>query len=161
MSVNKQQDVMLEETKTTSFNLFVILGSLWIILSLVLVIYLVTVPYSITITWSTDTEVNTAGFNVYRSQTPVGDFIQVNPTLINSRGNAVEGSTYSFTDNTDLQPNITYFYVIEEMELNATTTKYNDSIISSQTDSRTLLIILTIASAFIGPLLLATGVREK
>ncbi len=72
------------------------------------------------IRWETATEVNTAGFNLYRSTSPDGPFTQqVNAELIPASTSPLTGGTYVYTDTT-VSPGRTYFYELEEVENDGT-----------------------------------------
>ena len=64
--------------------------------------------------WATESEVNNAGFYIYRSQTRDGTFKVVNPTLIQGAGTTSEKHTYTWTDTT-AKPNTVYYYQIEDI----------------------------------------------
>ena len=66
--------------------------------------------------WTTQSELDNAGFNVLRGQTKEGAFVQVNPTLIPGAGTTAERHTYTWTDPTT-KPNVVYHYRIEEVSL--------------------------------------------
>lgn len=69
----------------------------------------------IVIQWSTETEVNTAGFNVYRSDSRDGAYQQINTQLIPSSPDPLLGGRYAFTD-TQVEAGKTYYYKLEELE---------------------------------------------
>jgi len=71
--------------------------------------------------WSTDSEIDNAGFNLYRSTLEEGEYIKVNNDLISAQGSATEGTSYEFTDN-DVKNRKTYFYKLEDIDLNGTPT---------------------------------------
>ena len=64
--------------------------------------------------WTTESEVDNAGFYIYRSQTRDGTFKVVNPTMIQGAGTTSERSTYMWTDTT-AKPNTVYYYQIEDI----------------------------------------------
>ncbi len=76
----------------------------------------------ITIRWSTETEVNTAGFNVWRSLNEDGPWEKINPRLIPGSPDPVRGGSYAFTD-TQVIAGVTYWYELEEIELNGQATR--------------------------------------
>ena len=71
---------------------------------------------AVVITWSTQSELNNAGFFIKRSQQQKGKFVVVNPTMISGAGTTAEKQSYTFTDAT-ADPNIIYFYQIEDVSL--------------------------------------------
>lgn len=66
------------------------------------------------ISWTTESELDNAGFNILRGQTKEGAFGQVNPTLIPGAGTTAERNTYTWTDAT-AKPNVAYYYRIEDV----------------------------------------------
>ncbi|MCB0203228.1 MAG: hypothetical protein H6649_02705 [Caldilineae bacterium] len=76
----------------------------------------------IIIRWSTETEVDTAGFNVYRSQSEEGPWTKINPSLIPGSPDPIRGGSYVFTD-TNVLAGVTYWYELEEVELSGQTTR--------------------------------------
>ena len=64
--------------------------------------------------WTTESEVDNAGFYIYRSQTKDGKFKAVNPTMIQGAGTTSERHTYTWTD-TAAKPNVAYYYRIEDI----------------------------------------------
>ena len=68
------------------------------------------------VTWTTESEVDNAGFNLRRSLTRDSGFTLLNPVLIAGAGTTGERQTYTFTD-TSAKPGIEYYYQIEEVSL--------------------------------------------
>ena len=64
--------------------------------------------------WTTESEVDNAGFYIYRSETKNGEFKVVNPTLIQGAGTTGERNEYTWTDST-AKPNTVYYYRIEDV----------------------------------------------
>lgn len=64
--------------------------------------------------WITESEVDNAGFYIYRSQTRDGEFKVINPTLIQGAGTTSERNGYTWTDTT-AKPNVAYYYRIEDI----------------------------------------------
>jgi len=77
----------------------------------------------VTLTWETATEIDNAGFNIYRSDSADGDYQKVNAALIPAQGSATEGAAYGFTD-TDAKNRKTYFYKLEDVDLNGASTMH-------------------------------------
>ena len=64
--------------------------------------------------WTTESEVDNAGFYIYRSETKDGEFKVVNPTMIQGAGTTGERNNYTWTDTT-AKPNTVYYYRIEDV----------------------------------------------
>jgi hypothetical protein len=78
---------------------------------------------SVVIEWTTANEVNTAGFNLYRGETPDGPFTQINASLIPASSDPLTGGDYRFED-TSVQPGRTYYYQLEDVEYSGATTRH-------------------------------------
>ncbi len=68
------------------------------------------------ITWSTQSELNNAGFFIKRSQQRNGEFKVINATMVPGAGTTSEKQFYTYTDTT-AQPNVVYYYQIEDVSL--------------------------------------------
>jgi hypothetical protein len=68
----------------------------------------------VTLTWETVTEVDNAGFNLYRAMLKEGPYTQINEALIAAQGDPVSGAGYSFADAPDYG---TYYYKLEDVDL--------------------------------------------
>ena len=71
---------------------------------------------AVVITWSTQSELNNAGFFIKRSQQREGQFVVINPTMVAGAGTTSEKQFYTYTDTT-AQPNVVYYYQIEDVSL--------------------------------------------
>ena len=69
---------------------------------------------SVIVTWTTESEVDNAGFNLRRSEKRESGFTLLNPALIAGAGTTGERQTYTFTD-TSAKPGVEYYYQIEEV----------------------------------------------
>ena len=70
----------------------------------------------VVVTWTTESEVDNAGFNLRRSLKRDSGFTLLNPVLIAGAGTTGERQTYTFTD-TSAKPGVEYYYQIEEVSL--------------------------------------------
>ena len=61
-------------------------------------------------------EIRNAGFNLYRSGSRDGEYIQINDFLIPAEGSPSEGATYQFVDENVKNRN-TYYYKLEDIDL--------------------------------------------
>ena len=64
--------------------------------------------------WTTESELDNAGFNILRSETEHGTFVKVNTTLIPGNGTTAERQTYTWTDTT-AKPDTAYYYQLEDI----------------------------------------------
>ena len=71
---------------------------------------------AVVITWSTQSELNNAGFFIKRSQQKDGEFKVINAVMIPGAGTTSEKQFYAYTDTT-AQPNVVYYYQIEDVSL--------------------------------------------
>ena len=71
---------------------------------------------AVVITWSTQSELNNAGFFIKRSQQRDGEFQIINATMISGAGTTSEKQFYTYQDTT-AQPNVVYYYQIEDVSL--------------------------------------------
>ena len=77
----------------------------------------------VTLTWSTASEIDNAGFNLYRAESEDGEYIKINDSLILLEGSPTQGASYEFTD-TDAQNRKTYYYKLEDIDLNGQSTMH-------------------------------------
>lgn len=79
--------------------------------------------HHITLEWQTDSEINSEGFNVLRSESENGTYTQINPTLIAAEGSLGVGAAYQFIDSNVVKGQ-TYWYKLEEIDSFARLTHY-------------------------------------
>jgi hypothetical protein len=77
---------------------------------------------SVTLNWVTGTEVDNAGFNIYRAGAD-GAYVQINDEIIPADGNSASGAAYQFVDN-NVQNRQTYSYKLEDVDLNGAKTMH-------------------------------------
>ena len=66
--------------------------------------------------WTTESELDNAGFNILRRETEQGSFVKVNASLIPGNGTTAERQTYTWTDTT-AKPDTAYDYQLEDVSL--------------------------------------------
>ncbi len=66
------------------------------------------------VSWTTESEVNNAGFYIYRGRTKDGEFKVVNTTMIKGAGTTGKHNTYKWTDTTAKSDTV-YYYRIEDV----------------------------------------------
>ncbi len=69
---------------------------------------------TVVVEWSTASELDTVGFNLYRSEQPVGGYAKINTTVIPSSGDALSGGDYRYEDR-DVQAGRTYYYALADV----------------------------------------------
>jgi hypothetical protein len=72
---------------------------------------------SIQLTWTTETEKDNAGFNIWRAD----GFRQINSSLIPALGSAIQGAQYSYRDAL-LNNGKPYFYLLEDIDTSGIST---------------------------------------
>jgi hypothetical protein len=101
----------------------------------------------VSVTWETALEIDTVGFNLWRSTNADGGYIQVNDTLIPAASpGGVFGGTYAFTD-TDVTPGTAYYYKLEELEVAGTQNWYGPTSTGTGDSAPTAVILSVVAAA--------------
>ncbi|MDQ1301982.1 MAG: hypothetical protein QG637_1904, partial [Chloroflexota bacterium] len=77
----------------------------------------------IAITWETVSEINTAGFHLWRSDRPDGGYIKITPALLPARGGPTRSAAYMYTDR-DALPGRPYHYRLEEVDISGLSAFY-------------------------------------
>ena len=68
----------------------------------------------IVLSWVTESELDNAGFYIYRSETKDSDFKRINSTMIKGAGTTGKRTEYAWADTT-AKPNTAYYYQIEDV----------------------------------------------
>lgn len=71
--------------------------------------------------WSTESEIDNAGFNLYRAEAENSNYIRINASLIPAKGSSTQGASYEFIDS-DVQNRVTYYYRLEDIDLSGKST---------------------------------------
>jgi hypothetical protein len=71
--------------------------------------------------WTTASEVDNAGFNIYRSESADGTYEKINESLIAAQGSPTQGAAYEYIDK-DVKSKKTYYYKLEDVNVNGTST---------------------------------------
>jgi hypothetical protein len=103
--------------------------------------------------WTTASEVDTAGFNLYRGEDPNGPFTRINAHLIHASPDPLLGGSYVFTD-TDVVAGRTYYYQLEDLEFDGTSTRHGPIEVRAEGGGRAEM---RLAVALIGGALLGLG----
>lgn len=78
----------------------------------------------VTLSWSTASEIDTAGFNIYRAEGRDAAFVRITPGLIAASGSAAQGARYGFTDR-GLCNRTRYHYFLEDVNLSGVSTRHS------------------------------------
>jgi len=73
--------------------------------------------------WTTASEIDNAGFNLYRAESEDGEYVKINNSLIPAKGSPTSGTTYQYIDN-EVRNRETYYYKLEDIDLNGTSTMH-------------------------------------
>ena len=121
-------------------------------------------PAAVIVEWTTESEVNLAGFNLYRSESPDGPYVKVNETLIPASPDPIAGGSYSYTDST-ADAGVTYFYKLEDVELDGKATMHGpitvvaEGNVVSQVSQAGVLAALLAAGVLVGSAIFVIGRR--
>ena len=137
-----------------------VIGCLWLLLAAAILIYQINRPAQIEISWTTETEFETAGFNIYRAEQADGDYVRLNERLIASEADPTSGATYLFVDN-EIRSGQTYYYLLEDVELSGITVRHEDELIAGEFNQFEWWSYLAAPiSILVGCILLFTGISR-
>jgi hypothetical protein len=103
---------------------------------------------SVVIEWETASELDTAGFNLYRSDSPDGIFVRVNENLIPASPDPLTGGTYTF-DDPEVKPGRIYYYELESIDVDGSTTRYGPTEVTASRNGQ-IEIIMSAGLALVG-----------
>ena len=75
----------------------------------------------VVLTWQTASEINNAGFYVWRRTCSQGEYIPITDVMIPAEGGSTQGASYAFEDR-NVSPGRTYFYKLEDMNTSGLST---------------------------------------
>jgi hypothetical protein len=101
----------------------------------------------IVIKWKTASEVDTAGFNIYRSENPAGPFTRVNDQLIPASGDPLVGGDYSYVDQS-VDAGRLYYYRLEDVDLAGSATSQGVIHVKAQRGGAVELVLAAIFLLF-------------
>ncbi len=78
-------------------------------------------PGYVVISWTTASERDNFGFNVYRSESEHGSYVKVNERIIPGHGTTSVSHTYTYADY-GVRPQTTYFYKVEDVSTDGSST---------------------------------------
>jgi len=83
--------------------------------------------------WETASEIENAGFNIWRKDGEAGTYERINTTFILAEGSPTQGATYSYTDYT-VYPGDTYYYRLEDVDTNGKSTFHDTTAVETSLD---------------------------
>jgi hypothetical protein len=82
----------------------------------------------ISLAWSTGTETDNAGFNLYRATSAAGPYTRINARFIAANGDAVAGANYALSD----QPGYgTFYYKLEDVDTKGIATAHGPVVVQT------------------------------
>ncbi|GEM_PF-1178374 len=75
----------------------------------------------VVLSWQTGSELDTAGFHIWRSSEPNGTYARITPSPIPSMGTGLAGATYAWSD-TNVNSGQTWFYKLEDLDTSGLST---------------------------------------
>ncbi len=95
---------------------------------------------TVLVEWSTASELDTAGFNLYRSESATGPYLQINESLIPPATDPLAGGNYSYTDE-EVRAGQVYFYELEEIEMTGATSRHGPIEVQAEGGSATIGVL--------------------
>jgi len=114
----------------------------------------------VTVEWTTASELNTAGFNLYRGDSQDGPFTKINSNLIPHSPDPLVGGSYVFTDTT-VQAGRTYYYQLEDVEFTGGSIRHGPIVVKAERGGTTELTVAValMGAAVLGLVILTTSKR--
>ncbi|MBN1814237.1 MAG: hypothetical protein JXA14_20530, partial [Anaerolineae bacterium] len=98
----------------------------------------------VVVAWETALEINTVGFNLWRSTDSDGEYEWINTALIPAESlGGVEGGFYEYADG-EVTPGVTYYYKLEEVEVGGARNWYGQ--VSTGAQAHTAVTISSFAA---------------
>jgi hypothetical protein len=105
---------------------------------------------TIVIEWSTASEMDTAGFNLYRSQSEAGPWQRINQSLIPGSDDPLTGGSYQYEDH-QVAPGLTYYYMLEDVDTSGATSREGPRLVQARRSGLNdafLALIMIVTGAF-------------
>jgi hypothetical protein len=93
--------------------------------------------------WTTATEINTVGFNLYRSDSADGPYLKINANLIPASFDSVNGGQYRYEDRNVLSGK-TYYYALEDVERTGVMVRHGPIRVTAQASDGSGMMIAAI-----------------
>jgi hypothetical protein len=113
---------------------------------------------TIQIDWQTETEFDSAGFNLLRARAESGPYVRINERLIPASTDAAAGAHYTFLD-TEVSKGQQYYYQLEDVDLSGGSSQHAP-ITFVAPDQPIWLLLAGVASLVVG-IALGVSLRTK
>ncbi|MFH1636597.1 MAG: hypothetical protein ABIG63_21660 [Chloroflexota bacterium] len=80
--------------------------------------------------WETISEIDNAGFNLWRSASAGGEYVKLNAKLIPAQGGPALGASYTYQDTT-VTEGMTYYYKLEDVDTHGVSTLHGPAWVST------------------------------
>jgi hypothetical protein len=84
------------------------------------------------LSWTTASEKDNAGFNIYRAKTENGEYVKINAALIPAKGSVTEGAAYRFVD-WSAEKGQPYYYKLEDVDTSGIATQHGPASAAAKT----------------------------
>jgi hypothetical protein len=84
----------------------------------------------VVVEWTTASEINTSGFNLYRSERTDGPYVKINAQLIPASTDPLVGGKYRYQD-TNVESGRTYYYQLEDVELDGSSARHGPIVVTA------------------------------
>ena len=102
---------------------------------------------SVEVEWETASELDTVGFNLYRSQSSDGPYDQINDRMIPASPDPLIGGEYSYIDE-GVEANLTYYYRLEEIDSAGNSTYFGPIEIQASNQTWQIMLLSGLFLAF-------------
>lgn len=113
----------------------------------------------VTIEWSTASELDTAGFNLYRGLSPDGPYELINPSLIPSSDDPLSGDDYTYED-INLNAGEKYYYLLEDVDYSGVANRTEPIEVVAQGSAKWELVLAVLLAVISGYGLITTNARN-
>ncbi|MCO5204492.1 MAG: fibronectin type III domain-containing protein [Anaerolineae bacterium] len=110
---NSSQEPGIKAASTRRWTIGTVLFSAVALILIAATIYVLFFqPPSLTIKWTTENELDTIGYNLYRAESADGEYVKITDALIPANNDPTRSSEHEFKD-TNVKRGTTYFYQLE------------------------------------------------
>ena len=145
----------------SSKRLILFIGVIAILMGFILGVFYIfgNIKSAVLVEWSTASEINTAGFYLYRSNNPAGPFEKVNEELIPASSDSLIGGSYAYED-TNVKPGEKYYYQLWDIDFNGNSTTHGPIEVEAGRGNL-WIVVLAVAVIIFGILVLVLGNKPR